>query len=146
MSSDHCESFSVRLQLEGIGTEAYERSGQLVCVTTEDLLAKFIPDGVLDEGLFKSTIGHLIGKARASVSKGRRARVRVFGEMVSELRNKDLTATARLEELWNEVIKDHSVSLLCTYSLHSPEDHLPQALVDLHSHNIERESSVAQNA
>jgi hypothetical protein len=145
MSSAHCDSIRVRLQLEGIHTETYERSGQLICVTAEDLLAKFIPDGVLDEGLFKSTIGRLIERARASVN-GRRATVRVFGEMVSELRDKDLTATTRLEELWNEVIKDHSVSLLCTYALHHAGDALPETLVELHSRSIERDSDVAQNA
>src|SRR5580693_4774896 len=61
-STNHLESFKVRLQLEGISPEAYERSGHFVCLTTEDLLAKFIPDGVLDEGLFKSTIGELIAR------------------------------------------------------------------------------------
>src|ERR1700694_1325807 len=65
MSADHCESIKLRLQLEGIGPEAYERSGQLICVTAEDLLAKFVHDGMLDEGLFKSTIGALIDRARA---------------------------------------------------------------------------------
>ena len=143
MSADHCESIKLRLQLEGIHPEAYERSGQLTCVTAEDLLASFIPDGVLDEGLFKSTIGGLIDRARASVNDGHRARVRVFGEMVSQLREHDLGATTRLEELWNDVIKDHSVALLCTYALGGEGDHIPETLIDLHSHSIERESSVA---
>src|SRR5580658_9059858 len=49
MTADHCESIKLRLQLEGISIEAYERSGQLICVTAENLLAKFVPDGVLDE-------------------------------------------------------------------------------------------------
>ena len=146
MSADHCESIKLRLQLEGINPDAYERSGQLTCVTAEDLLARFIPDGVLDEGLFNSTIGGMIDQARASMSNGDRARVRVFGEMVSQLRNKDLKATTRLEELWNEVIKNHSVSLLCTYALGNVGDHIPEALIDLHSHSIEREPSVTQNA
>src|ERR1700682_1153042 len=57
MSADHCESIKVRLQLEGINPEAYERTGQLTCITAEDLLARFIPDGVLDEGLLTSTTG-----------------------------------------------------------------------------------------
>src|SRR5437016_606369 len=60
MSSDHCEPIKVRLQVEGIDTDAYERSGQLICVKAEDLLAKFVSDGLLDEGLFKSTVGWLI--------------------------------------------------------------------------------------
>jgi MEDS: MEthanogen/methylotroph, DcmR Sensory domain len=145
VSSDHWESIRVRLLMEGISAESYERSGQLSRVWAEDLLTEFMPSGVVDEGLFKSIIGRLIEKARASVSTGQSARVRIFGEMVSELRSKDLTATTRLEELWNEVIRDHSVSLLCTYALHHPDDDVPQALMQLHSQSIERESSVAGN-
>jgi len=144
MSAGHCESIKVRLQMEGISTEAYERSGQLTCLTAEDLLGKLVRGGVLDEALFKSTIGDLIEKAR--VSTGSVAKVRVFGEMVSELRNKDLVATTRLEELWNDVIKDYSVSLLCTYALHHADDDLPEILVHLHSHSIERERSSAENS
>ncbi len=140
MSAGHCESIKLRLQLEGISTEAYERLGQLICVTAEDLLAEFAPDGVLNEDLFKSIVGRLIQNAKASASNGSPGKVRVFGEMVSQLRGKDLKATTRLEELWNEIIRDHSVSLLCTYALQGDDDHIPRALIDLHSHNIERES------
>ncbi len=146
MSAEHCESIKLRLQLEGIDTEAYERSGQLICVKSEDLLAQFMPEGVLNEGLFKSTIGGLIDRAKASVSNGRRPMVRLFGEMVSQLRYENLTATTRLEELWNEVIRDHAVALLCTYALHDAGDHMPEELIHLHSHSIERESSITQNA
>src|ERR1700730_1737142 len=144
MTADHCEPIKLRLQLEGFNVEAYERSGQLVCVTTEDLLAKFLTDGVLNEDLFRSTIGHFIARAKASVGNGHPAKVRVFGEMVSQLRSTNLTATTRLEELWNEVINEHSVSLLCTYALHNADDHLPKALIELHSHNIERGSNLLQ--
>jgi hypothetical protein len=103
-------------------------------------------DGTLNEDLFRSTISGLIDRARASVSDGHPGKVRVFGEMVSQLRSTNLVATTRLEELWNEVINEHSVSLLCTYALHNADDHLPKALIELHSHNIERESSVVQKA
>ena len=61
--------------------------------------------------------------------------------MVSQLRGTNLPATTRLEELWDEVIKEHSVALLCTYVLEHENDHLPAALVALHSHNIEREAA-----
>ena len=67
--------------------------------------------------------------------------MRLFGEMVSELRNKDLAATTRLEELWNDVVTEHGVSLLCTYTLHHQGDRIPDALLHLHTHNIERELS-----
>ena len=42
----------------------------------------------------------------------------------------------RLGELWNEVIDEHSVSLLCTYALQNMDEHLPKALIELHSRNI----------
>ena len=145
MSTDHCEPIKLRLHVEGHNVAAYERSGQLTCVTTEELLARFIVNGTLDEDLFRSTIGGLIDRARASVGDGNSGRVRVFGEMVSQLRGTDLMATTRLEELWNEIIHEHSVALLCTYALHHADDQIPDGLMQLHSHNIERESIVVLN-
>jgi hypothetical protein len=138
MSGDHCEPIKLRLRLEGFNVEAYERSGQLTCVTTEDLLGKFMQDGTLNEDLFRTTIGDLIQRAKAAMIGGHPAKVRVFGEMVSQLRTSDLAATTRLEELWNDVIREHSVALLCTYALHNTNDHIPEALVDLHTASIER--------
>ena len=142
MSADHCESIKLRLQLEGLASDVYERSGQLICATAEDLLAKFVRDGVLQEDIFNQTIASLINTVRASATTGRHGRVRVFGEMVSQLRGNDPKATARLEELWNEVIEQHSVSLLCTYALHGVDDRVSDELVCLHSHSIERDSPV----
>src|ERR1700730_11294131 len=143
MTAAHCEPIKLRLQIEGFNVQRYERSGQLTCVTTDDLLGTFMAGGSLDEGMLKSTIGDLIDHARAAVSNGHSGKVRIFGEMVSQLRATDLTLTTRLEELWNEVIDKHSVSLLCTYALHNAQDHVPQSLIELHSANIEREKSVA---
>ncbi len=93
MSKDHRESFKLRLQLEEINAEKYERSGQLICVTAEETLAKFMRDDLLDEDLFRSTVGSLIEKVRASVTNGDLGKVRIFGEMVSQLRGTDLKAT-----------------------------------------------------
>ena len=140
MSHEHCESFKLRLQLEGINTEKYERAGQLICVTAEETLAKFMRDDLIDEDLFHSTVGSLIENVKASVANGRPGKARLFGEMVSQLRGSNLKATTRLEELWNQVIEKHSVSLLCTYALQGEDDSVPQGLLDLHSQNIERET------
>jgi hypothetical protein len=55
-----------------------------------------------------------------AVEAGRRAgypRVRAFGEMVDLLRRTDLAATIRLEELWNDLLAGHRISLLCGYSV-----------------------------
>jgi hypothetical protein len=143
MTNAHVEPIKLRLQVEGFNVERYERSGQLTCVTTDALLGTFMAEGRLDEEMFRSTVGNLIDCARAAATNEHPGKVRIFGEMVSQLRITDLTATTRLEELWNEVINNHSVSLLCTYALHNAQDHVPQSLIALHSDNIEREKSVA---
>jgi len=144
MSADHCESIMLRLQVEGINTEHHQSVGQLICVTAEDLLAKFLTAGGLNEDLFKSMVGDLIDQAKGHRGSVKSGRVRVFGEMVSQLRNQDLAATTRLEELWNDAIKDHSVALLCTYALFHSDDRVPDTLIDLHTQSIERESSVGK--
>jgi hypothetical protein len=141
MSRDHCESIRLRLQLEGFNSIAYERSGQLICVIAEELLESFMRKGVVDEDLFRSNIDTLINRAKYGGTESRK-RVRIFGEMVSQLRLKDVDATARLEELWNEVIDRHKVALLCTYALSDSDDRVSHRLTSLHSHNIEREHDV----
>jgi hypothetical protein len=146
MTRAHRESIKLRLQVEGFNVEALERSGQLVCADSDDLVGRFVIDGSVDEDVFKSVIGGLICRVKASMSNGHPGKVRVFGEMVRQLRNTNVTATTRLEELWNEVIGEHSVALLCTYAMHDAEDHIPASLIALHSHNIQRESSFVQNA
>lgn len=140
MSRSHRQAFRVRLGLEGLNVQRCEDSGQLTCVTSEELLSKFVVGGAIDETVFRSTIADLIHQANRG-RDGLPRRVRVFGEMVSQLRGTNLAATTRLEELWDEVIKEHSVALLCTYVLEHERDHLPDTLVAMHTHNIEREAA-----
>ena len=139
MTQAHWEPFRLRLTMEGFNVEAYERSEQLICRTTEELLASFLVNGAVEETLFKSAIGDLIERAKASATDGQPRKVRVFGEMVSQLRSEDLAATTRLEELWNDVIREHSVALLCTYCLRNEADRISESLIDLHNYNIQRE-------
>jgi len=63
--------------------------------------------------------------------------------MVSQLRGNDPKATARLEKIWNNVIEQHSGSLLCTYALEGAGDHISDERVCLHSQSIERDSPVS---
>jgi hypothetical protein len=86
-----------------------------MCAEAEDLLSSFIFDGIIDEQVFKSKIGRMIRNAKAAGEE--RRPVRVFGEMVSLIWQSKPQATQRLEELWNEVIQEQSVPLLCAYAL-----------------------------
>jgi hypothetical protein len=143
MTAQHDAAMKVRLQREGYDVADLERCGRLTFVTTEHLLARFMETGILNEELFHEMISRYIASAKASVTNGQVGKVRVFGEMVSQLRNADLTATTRLEELWNDVVSEHSVSLLCSYALHNPQDHIPASLIDLHSKSIETDTVTA---
>jgi hypothetical protein len=144
MTTDHYEPIRRRLQAEGLDPDEHERMGRLVCLKTEDLLTQLVTDGSINESLFKFLVGRLITRARQAAGDRYLGKVRLFGEMVSQLRNTNLAATTRLEELWNEVINAHSVPLFCTYALTHRNEHFPHALNDLHSHNLERETPLIQ--
>jgi hypothetical protein len=144
LTKDHHESIMHRLKTEGLNTDEYKRTGRLICLHSEHLFGRLTTDGFVNEGMFKTIVGDLIKRARASSGDRYLGRVRLFGEMVSQLRNLNLTATASLERLWNQMIDAHSVPLLCTYALHHPNDQLPHALMDLHSHIIQQENPAIQ--
>src|ERR1700676_3145770 len=102
MEQSHCEPIRRQLQENGFDVSELESSGRLTCENAEALLPTFLFDGIIDEYKFKKTVGGLIEKAKTASSGGQ---VRVFGEMVNLTLTKEPTATQRLEELWNDVIK-----------------------------------------
>ncbi|MGA3186944.1 MAG: MEDS domain-containing protein [Bryobacteraceae bacterium] len=131
MQDSHCEPIRRHLQESGFNVSELESSGKLICETAEDLLPAFLFDGIIDEHKFKKIVGDLIGKAKGSSSTGQ---VRVFGEIVDLLWMPEPKATARLEELWNDLIKHHSVPLLCAYALGGTRpDALHDSLLACHS-------------
>jgi MEDS: MEthanogen/methylotroph, DcmR Sensory domain len=131
MTDFHCTAVCRKLQEDGLDVAELQARGRLVCKTAESLLGTFMFDGIIDDHRFKTTVGHLIETARANSSNGE---VRVFGEMVDLIWIPNPKATQRLEELWNQVIKLHSVPLLCAYSLGgSRPEVLPESLIECHS-------------
>ena len=144
MTEAHYQPIRLRLQVEGFNVESYERSGQLICAHAEKLIARFMSEGMLNSELFKSTIGDFIRRVRTSMSNSHPARVRAFGEMVSLLRHTNLGAATQMEELWNDVIQEHSISLLCSYSMLHTHDQIEETLKALHTHNIDAERSAGR--
>ena len=127
----HREAVCRQLQDAGLDVAELESQGRLLCQTADDLLSTFMFDGIIDDLRFTATVGHLIEKARVASSNGE---VRVFGEMVDLIWIPNPKATQRLEELWNQVIKLHSVPLLCAYSLGGTRPEvLPESLLECHS-------------
>ena len=132
---EHGEAVRKVLDSSGLDPEILEGWGQLQVHDAEALLTRFMVDGEPHAGAFQSLADGLIGSARAS---GRFRHVRVYGEMVNLLWGDNLPAAVRLEQLWNEVIEEHSISLFCAYGLEpvGPLQSLPRSVKRLHTHFI----------
>jgi hypothetical protein len=134
----HCDLVKHRLQSGGFDIKRLEQTNQFICAVAQDVLARFMVDGAPDPELFRATVDQLIERVKKTPVNGPRKRLRLFGEMVSLLWRVDVLAAARLEELWNRAIAEHSVSLLCAYALDRGRyGYLPDSLVDAHSHSLE---------
>jgi len=134
---DNYPAITGGLWRQGFDLQALERSGRLTCRLAEEMLPCFMVDGMPDETKFKSIAESWIHRARASFGSGQPGNVRAFGEMVCVLWGTNLPAAGRLEELWGELIKAHSFSLLCSYELKGPAPKVLAAeLAACHGHNL----------
>jgi hypothetical protein len=132
---DHDEAVEQCLGRDGYDVATLKAWGQLTVLDAQEVLSRFMVDGRPDEARFKAVVRGLIGAARV----GRFREVRVYGEMVNLLWSENLPAAERLEELWNDVIEEQSISLFCAYHLGGagePERVFPRDLRALHTHFI----------
>lgn len=131
----HLRAFGRRLEDQGFDLAELQLWGQLVVAEAGEMLASLMVDGVLERDQFARGVGSMLRKVRKA---GRYPKVRAYGEMVNLIWRDDPSATARLEELWNEVIKTHRVALFCSYCVESSADaeRFPGELRALHSHVI----------
>ena len=113
----HHHDLERRLRVD-VSRAAAQRPGAepYVALDAVDTLSKFLVDGRPDERRFTELIGPIVKRA-TDYGNGR---VRVFGEMVGLLSaNGQHEAAIRLEELWNNLAKNHSFSLFCAYPMHA---------------------------
>jgi len=112
-TKEHTASFTDELAVLNAGVDAARRDGKLVCLDARETLAQFMVDGRPDAERFRSVIGSLL--LRFSSNAGG---VRAYGEMVNVLWKDGLTAVAlRLEQLWNDLLRDFEFSLYCAYQV-----------------------------
>jgi MEDS: MEthanogen/methylotroph, DcmR Sensory domain len=136
----HLEAIDVRLGEAGFDRGDLRAWGQLITIEAAGLLSRFLVDGSVDAARFRTILADVITVAR----RGERfPRIRVYGEMVNLLWRWNHPATRQLEELWNEAIELHAVSLLCGYRIEEGETDsgFPRDLRALHSHLIPVEAA-----
>ena len=114
-TEEHRAAFAQRLQRNGCDVGAAVASGQLALIDARATLLSFMVGDEPDWNRFRGAIGPLLDKCRAGRTS---SRVRVFGEMVDLLwRGGNRPAAVRLEELWNQLARRQSFTLLCAYAM-----------------------------
>jgi len=112
----HREAFCRQLESLGIEVPSMLAVGRLILLDAHETLTKFMRKGQPDRGLFELIIGGLIADRAAALPAN--ARLRAYGEMVDLLwRDGQREAAIHLEELWNDLQRKHSFSLLCAYAM-----------------------------
>jgi signal transduction histidine kinase len=102
------------LRADDLNLPTVEARGQCVALDAGELLATFLIDEMPDARRFADVVGGLVSRVARQYEK-----VRVFGEMVGLLATEgNHAATIRLEQLWNDLRKVRSFSLLCAYPMH----------------------------
>jgi signal transduction histidine kinase len=115
---EHREVLDRHLQARGLSTAKSIRQGRYIVLDAAQTLQKFMVEGFPDAARFREVMGSFLVRARQAVGSG--ARIVAFGEMVALLWEEGKhDAAIRLEQLWNELGKEHSFFLHCAYPIRS---------------------------
>lgn len=130
---DHVALFTQALTAQGFDVPLLAKRRQLLVLDAEECLGRFMVDGAPDRALFRSLVQDTLDQVRAAGY----AKIRLYGEMVNLLWDQNLESTIQLEELWNEVLADPRLSLLCAYQIDPFDHHAYRGLL----HRISRSHS-----
>jgi hypothetical protein len=110
----HWAKIAGRLAAAAIDVVATQAAEQLIVCDAYEILARFMADGMPDRSGMRATVIGAIDRARSAGY----TTLRAFGEMVDILnRRSNFAAAIRVEELWNEVLSEEQISLLCAYAI-----------------------------
>jgi PAS domain S-box-containing protein len=113
----HREGVEQVLRKRGLEIGEAARQGRFIELDATETLGQFMIDGLPDQDCFRKVIGAKLAQVAASVV-GERRQIAAFGEMVNILwATGNYEAALRLEQLWNQLAKEHSFSLLCAYPI-----------------------------
>ena len=113
----HHEGLARRLSNQGLDTAKAIRQGRYIVLDAGETLPKFMVNGSVDEARFIELIGGVLASVRNAVNH-KDSRIAVFGELVALLWAEGKPEEAiRVEQLWNDLAREHSFSLLCAYPI-----------------------------
>ena len=110
----HWNAWRTSLEAQGVDVEAARERGQMTVFDAEELLSRFMRDGMPDPPTFLGLAADVVGQARAG---GRYPRVRWWGEMVNVLWERgNVAASMKLEDLFDQyVAKKDGVAIACGF-------------------------------
>ena len=124
----HSHGLSERLRGCGFDLAFATAKNLYIVLEAEETLARFMRRGWPDEQLFLQALEPAFVRARAGLRRPGSSIV-AFGEMVSMLCERaEFEAALRLEQLWNELARRHSISLRCTYPMRLFADEQQRAI------------------
>jgi MEDS: MEthanogen/methylotroph, DcmR Sensory domain len=89
--------------------------GRLVFLDAASTLGRFMVDGLPDAALFDAVVGEVLRNVRGNAGH---TGVRAYGEMVGLLWVAgNIAGAARLEEMWNELLRSSDIRLFCAYPI-----------------------------
>lgn len=116
-TKSHRTELERRLSANGVDTDKASLQGRYIVLDAIETLPELMVEGLVDEERFREIVGGALVKAEGSVAR-KQGRVAVFGELVALLWAGGRPSEAiRVEQLWNDLAKSHSFSLLCAYPI-----------------------------
>ena len=116
-TKDHREGLARLLKGRGVDPAKAINQGRCVLLDAHETLSRFMVNGSIDENRFIEIVGKVLTQVR-SASDSADSRIAVFGELVALLwAEGNHHAALRVDELWNNLARDHSFSLLCAYPI-----------------------------
>lgn len=111
----HRSDLEAAIMAREVDLDGARDRGQYLLFEAGQTLSQIVRDGVLDAERFQSVIGTVI----SDMTK-KWPRVRAFGELVTLLwKDGHQDAARRLEASWDQLTKQHPLSLLCAYPVNS---------------------------
>jgi PAS domain S-box-containing protein len=116
-TASHRTELERRLSAQGLDTAKATLQGRYVTLDASETLPRFMVNGSVDERRFNDIFDGVLTQARSAID-GEDCRIAVFGELVALLWVEGKPQEAiRVEQLWNDLAKSHSFSLLCAYPI-----------------------------
>jgi PAS domain S-box-containing protein len=114
---EHREGLAQRLKSGGVALDRALAQGRYIALDAAATLSQFMVDGSPDATRFADTVGKVVAGAGVA-AQGESIRIAAFGEMVTLLWTAgNPQAAIKLEQLWNDLAREHSFALRCAYPM-----------------------------